>query len=884
MIITMSENLVSLTVNPCKMCMPMGAATAFYGVEGCVSILHGSQGCSTYIRRHMATHYNEPVDIASSSLTEHGTVFGGEENLIKGLENLIKQYNPQVIGVATTCLAETIGEDIPRILKNFYSTHADVAVKIIPVSTPGYGATQYEGFFAALRAIVEYAEMNTAANNRVNIITGPISPADTRYLKGLLSAMGIDYILLPDISERLDSVHATEYKKISPGGTPLTDIAQMAGARMTIELSSFVPEKLSPGAFLNERYGVPLVRLPLPVGLKATDALINTLKQLGGGVPPSLQKERGRFVDAMIDSHKYNAAGRAAVFGEPDLVQALVSLCCENGVVPVLAATGSVCKALEAAVLPQMQQCAETLFVSDYTVADDADFDTIESLTLKLGANLLIGSSDGRRIAEKHEIELVRCGFPIHDRTGGQRVQMFGYEGSVMLLDRITNVLLAKTESTFRTELYHKYYQPEGSPKAAQAEHVKAIGQVETMTMEEKTAAHPCYNCGAGKNARIHLPVAPACNIQCNYCVRKYDCPNESRPGVTTEVLTPEQAFEKYAIVKERMQNLTVVGIAGPGDALADFEKTKATLTLIREYDPNVVFCLSTNGLLLPLYAQELIDLGVTHVTVTINAVSPEIGAKIYKHVDYMGARYTGEAAAAILMANQLAGLKYLTERGIVCKVNAVVLKGINDTHIEAVVKKVKELGVYITNIMQLIPVKGSAFEEMPLVSNKEITELRNKCSAYVKQMYHCRQCRADAVGTLDNDLSIEYRGCTGCGEEQKKAPVLLKTYAVASKSGILVDQHFGHAEEFYIYESDGSIVRFKEKRKVPKYCTGPEECDEKAGKIDSIVSAVSDCDAVLALRIGVSPADKLRERGIRIYTTYDRIEDAVKQAVEKAI
>ncbi len=884
MIITMSENLVSLTVNPCKMCMPMGAATAFYGIEGCVSILHGSQGCSTYIRRHMATHYNEPVDIASSSLTEHGTVFGGEENLIKGLENLMKQYNPQVIGVATTCLAETIGEDIPRILKNFYSTHPDVTVKIIPVSTPGYGATQYEGFFAALRAVVEYADMNTAANNRVNIITGPISPADTRYLKGLLAGMGIDSILLPDISERLDSVHAAEYTRISPGGTPLGDIAQMAGARMTIELSSFVPEKLSPGAFLNERYGVPLMRLPLPVGLKATDALVDTLKQLGGAVPPSLQQERGRFVDAMIDSHKYNAAGRAAVFGEPDLVQALVGLCCENGVVPMLAATGSVCKALEPAVLPQMEQCAEELFIKDCTVADDADFDTIESLTLKLGANLLIGSSDGRRIAEKHEIELVRCGFPIHDRTGGQRVQMLGYEGSVNLLDRITNVLLAKTESTFRTELYNKYYQPEGSPKAAQTEQAKETRQVKTMTMEEKTAAHPCYNCGAGKNARIHLPVAPACNIQCNYCVRKYDCPNESRPGVTTEVLTPKQAFEKYAIVKERMPNLTVVGIAGPGDALADFEKTKATLTLIREYDPNVVFCLSTNGLLLPLYAQELIDLGVTHVTVTINAVRPEIGAKIYKHVDYMGARYTGEAAAAILMANQLAGLKYLTERGIVCKVNTVVLKGINDTHIEDVVKKVKELGVYITNIMQLIPVKGSAFEEMPLVSNKEITELRNRCSVYVKQMYHCRQCRADAVGTLDNDLSIEYRGCTGCGEEQKKVPVPLKTYAVASKSGILVDQHFGHAEEFYIYESDGSIVRFKEKRRVPKYCAGPEECDEKTGKIDSIVSAVSDCDAVLALRIGVSPADKLRERGIRIYTTYDRIEDAVKQAVEKAI
>ncbi len=884
----MSQNLVSLTVNPCKMCMPMGAATAFYGIEGCVSILHGSQGCSTYIRRHMATHYNEPVDIASSSLTEHGTVFGGEENLLKGLDNLIAQYKPQVIGVATTCLAETIGEDLPRIIKRYYEEHPETKVRIIPVATPGYGATQFEGFFTALRAVVEHTEMDQTPNNRVNLITGQLSPADTRYLKDLLAQMGIDAILLPDLSERLDGVHNRDYSRVSPGGTPIRDIAQMAGARMTIELSSFVSDDISPAAYLRERYGVPLLRLPLPVGLTHTDALINALKGLGGTVPEALRKERGRFADAMIDSHKYNAAARAAIFGEPDLVYSLVSLCVENGVVPVLATTGSVCKALPDAVLPLMKRCADALMVTEYAALDDTDFDAIETLAGKLSANLLIGSSDGRRIAEKLRLPLVRCGFPIHDRMGGQRVRMLGYDGSLCLLDLITNEMLAKTESSFRKELYNKYYRPESGETVrlempiheltAKPEAVPA-----TATIAEKTAAHPCYNCGAGKNARIHLPVAPACNIQCNYCVRKYDCPNESRPGVTTEVLTPEQAFQKYAVVKEKMPNLTVVGIAGPGDALADFENTKKTLSLIREYDPNVVFCLSTNGLMLPLYAQELIDLGVTHVTVTMNAVDPAIGAKIYHHIDYLGVRYTGETAAAILMANQMAGLKYLTARGIVCKVNTVVLKGINDAHIEAVVKKVKELGVYITNIMQLIPVKGSAFEELPLVSNKEITELRKKSEVHIKQMYHCRQCRADAIGTLDNDLSINYRGCTGCEPEQK-APLVLKNYAVASKSGILVDQHFGHVDEFYIYESDGKVVRFKEKRKVAKYCNGNEDCGDKGSKMDSILSAVSDCDAVLALRIGVSPSDKLHEKGIRIFTTYDRIEDAVRQAVEKAV
>ena len=217
--------LVNLTTNPCKMCMPMGAVTAFYGIKGCMTILHGSQGCSTYIRRHMATHYNEPIDIASSSLTEHGTVYGGEENLVKGLDNLISVYDPKVIGIATTCLAETIGEDVPRIVDKYLTGRKCKPVLIITAASAGYSGTQYEGYFHALFSIVSAATANSAGNpaansaansagsaavseirkyDTVNIITGPISPADTRFLKRLLDASGLSYILLPDLSENLD--------------------------------------------------------------------------------------------------------------------------------------------------------------------------------------------------------------------------------------------------------------------------------------------------------------------------------------------------------------------------------------------------------------------------------------------------------------------------------------------------------------------------------------------------------------------------------------------------------------------------------------------------------------------------------------------------------
>lgn len=397
--------------------------------------------------------------------------------------------------------------------------------------------------------------------------------------------------------------------------------------------------------------------------------------------------------------------------------------------------------------------------------------------------------------------------------------------------------------------------------------------------IEQRTLTHPCYTCGgcgaSGKNARIHLPVAPKCNIQCNYCVRKYDCMNESRPGVTSEILSPEQAAEKYAIVKEKVDNLTVVGIAGPGDALANWPEVRETLKRIRDMDNDVTFCLSTNGLMLPLYAQEMLDAGVTHVTITINSVDPQIGAQIYEHVDYLGQRYTGVSAAAILMSNQLSGLKYLADRGAVVKVNCVVVKGINDHHLEEVVKKVRELGAYMTNLMQMIPVEESAFSHLGQVSMKEIQAMRRKCEPYIKQMYHCRQCRADAIGTIDHDRSIEFRE-----QKEDKTVKAIKRFAVATDSGVVVDCHFGRAKQFYVYEMDGEVARLLETRNVDQYCSGSEDCDDAEDRLSGIYEAVSDCDAVLTMRIGEVPRRRLTEKGLRVITTYDVVESAIKKAV----
>jgi nitrogenase molybdenum-iron protein alpha/beta subunit/predicted Fe-Mo cluster-binding NifX family protein len=466
-----SANLVNLNVNPCKMCMPMGAVSALSGIKSCMTILHGSQGCATYIRRHMATHYNEPIDIASSSLTEEGTVFGGEANLLKGLKNLINLYNPEVIGVCTTCLAETIGEDAAAIAKKFYEQNPDTAVRIINVASPGYGGTQNEGWFAALRALVEQVKPEKTPNNKINVITPQISPADTRWLKNFFTEMGIDCILLPDISDNLDGVTEKTYNRLKMGGTPLSEIAKMAGGRLTIEFSEYTNPDNSPADYLRKAYGIPLIKLPLPVGIRAINTLIETLEGSGGTITQNIIKERGRYLDAMVDSHKYCAEARAVVFGEPDFVTAIVRLCCENGILPVVTATASVSDKLKEALITETKECQEFRLTQETHIVDDSDFEEIEKLCVKTNANLLIGSSDARRVSHKLNIPLIRCAFPIHDHIGGQRTRVLGFEGSLNLLDQTANAMIDKTETSFRSSLYQKFYnieleQPETTASA----------------------------------------------------------------------------------------------------------------------------------------------------------------------------------------------------------------------------------------------------------------------------------------------------------------------------------------------------------------------------------------------------------------------------------
>jgi len=281
---------------------------------------------------------------------------------------------------------------------------------------------------------------------------------------------------------------------------------------------------------------------------------------------------------------------------------------------------------------------------------------------------------------------------------------------------------------------------------------------IDDETNLRRIREHPCYDSKAQhKFGRIHLPVAPHCNVQCNFCVRKFDCVNESRPGITSEILTPKEAVDRLREVVAKHSFIKVVGIAGPGDPLAN-DETFETFRLVKKEFPDLMLCLSTNGLALPQRIAQIKELGVSHLTVTINAVDPEIIAKIYSHINYNGKIIKGIEAARILHENQINGLKAAIAENILVKVNTVLIPGINDHHIEEIAKTVSGLGAFIMNVMPLIA--QGKFANITPPTTEERAEIQKRCEPYVKQMRHCRQCRADAYGLLGKDMSQGQAGC----------------------------------------------------------------------------------------------------------------------------
>lgn len=284
----------------------------------------------------------------------------------------------------------------------------------------------------------------------------------------------------------------------------------------------------------------------------------------------------------------------------------------------------------------------------------------------------------------------------------------------------------------------------------------------EACTKRKEMQGHPCFGGNHHKNGRMHLAVAPRCNIKCGYCTRRHDCANESRPGVTSRLLTPQEAIGK---VREVMASeimgpiIKVIGIAGPGDPLAN-EETFETFRLVGEEFPHLIKCMSTNGLLLPERIDELEALGLHSLTVTVNALDPAVAAKVYSYINYHGERYTGEEAGAILIANQLEGLKRAAEYGMTIKVNTVFIPGVNEDQIPLIAAKVKSLGAFVMNVMPIIPQAEFAAITPPTAA--EIAAVQATNEKVIGQFKHCKQCRADAVGLIGQDMQFARASCSG--------------------------------------------------------------------------------------------------------------------------
>ena len=403
--------------------------------------------------------------------------------------------------------------------------------------------------------------------------------------------------------------------------------------------------------------------------------------------------------------------------------------------------------------------------------------------------------------------------------------------------------------------------------------------------IKKALSEHPCFCEDAHHSfARMHLPVAPRCNIQCNYCNRKFDCSNESRPGVTSVVLEPQQALQKVKAVKEAIPQLSVIGIAGPGDPLAN-EATFESLELIGKEMPGLTLCVSTNGLALPDCAQRLYDLGVRFVTVTMNCMDPEIGAKIYDAVVFDGKKYSGVEGAEILRDRQIEGIKKCVALGMLVKINIVMIPDINDSHIPDLVAYVRSLGIYMVNILPLIPVEGTKFSDLRAPTPLERRDMMDRCGLDGRMMRHCRQCRADAIGLLGQDRSAEFANIEGCGLKDSRINVTFETehdeskVAVATSDGKNVNSGFGNASEFRIYATDGNTVRFLKTVAVDR--SGSVAGRDHKEHIESIIRQLEDCGTVIVEEIGPMPSKILSELGVRVVITQGDVNEAVRKSKE---
>lgn len=385
---------------------------------------------------------------------------------------------------------------------------------------------------------------------------------------------------------------------------------------------------------------------------------------------------------------------------------------------------------------------------------------------------------------------------------------------------------------------------------------------------------HPCFSAEAHHQfARVHLPVAPRCNVQCNYCNRKFDCVNESRPGVTSAVLTPFQARDYFLRIKEMIPELTVVGIAGPGDPLANINETVETLRLIRQVDKDISFCVSTNGMVLEDVVPTLVELNVSHITVTVNSRKAETLNKIYAWIRPEKRAIRGEQIGPELIQRQMAGVRAAIAAGLEVKINSILLPGINDDEIESMAQEFSAEGATVQNIIPIKPVGGTPFMHMKEPGARDVLKVRGAAARHLNQMSHCMRCRADAAGKIGAENTVEVQSLLqniSTGMPTPKRPYV----AVCTREGFLINQHLGESQSIDVYNFvDGEPV-LVERRMSPESGGGEQRWVQLA-------ELLNDCASLLTSGIGPRPANILGSNGLKVHTVEGLVQEGVRRIFE---
>ena len=434
----------ALTVNPAKTCQPIGAMYAALGLHNCLPHSHGSQGCCSYHRSTLTRHYKEPVMAATSSFTEGASVFGGQANLLQAITTIFGVYNPDVIAVHTTCLSETIGDDLVQIInKAIAESKVPEGKYVIHCNTPSYQGSHVTGFSNMTKAFVTYfADPNAAKTNQVTVIPGWVEPSDMRELKSLAKEMGADIVMYPDTSDVLDAPQTGKHEFYPKGGTTVEQIKASGGSIGAIGLG---PSGSGAAVVeLTKKCGVEGETLELPIGLQATDRFIDKLRIMAGvTVPDSITDDRGRLLDMISDMHQYVHGKRVALFGDPDQLVSLTEFLTLLDMKPVYIVTGTPTPQFEKRINAAL---GGTVPEAKIRNGAQADMYLLHQWIKQESVDLLIGNTYGKYIARDEDIPFVRYGFPVVDRVGHSYFPSVGYKGAMRLLEKILGVLMDRQD------------------------------------------------------------------------------------------------------------------------------------------------------------------------------------------------------------------------------------------------------------------------------------------------------------------------------------------------------------------------------------------------------------------------------------------------------